>query len=67
MKTFKPLTEKYRKYLQVTPKKGGRPFSQVYIDNVCYEMDKIPEPITLDSVNKFIMDNNLHPSISRSL
>lgn len=67
MKQFKPLTEQYREYLKQTPKKGGRPFSEVYIKNICYEVDRIPEPITLQSVNQFIKDTNLHPSMSRSL
>lgn len=64
---FNPMTEQYRKYLTETPKKGGRSYSQVYIKNVSYYVNKLKEPISIESINQFIKDQKLHPSIARAL
>jgi len=64
---MKSFTKAYVKYLQETPKKGGRPYSPVTIRNRSYMVDRLKEPITLESVNTFIKNNIKHQSMARAM
>jgi len=66
-KEMNPLTEKYIEFLRETPKSSGRPYSQSYIHSIKYQVNRLKEPITLESLNDFIRKNELHPSTARSL
>ena len=64
---MKPLTDRYIRFLQETPKASGRPYSPVYIRNIGYYVDKIAEPVTVESINAFVRAQKVHPPIARSL
>ena len=64
---MKSFTKAYVKYLQETPKKGGKPYSPVTIRNRSYMIDRLKEPISLESVNDFIKKNIRHQSMARAM
>ena len=64
---MKSHTKAYVKYLTETPKVGGRPYSPITIRNRSYMVDRLKEPITLESVNDFIKKNIKHQSMARFL
>jgi len=66
-KKMQHFTEEYVKFLKETPKPNGRSYSESYINNIKYQINRLKEPITIESVNEFIRKNIHHPSTARAL
>jgi len=64
---MKQFTEAYVKYLKETPKGNGKPYSKSYIKNVKYQIDRLDEPITVESINDFVKKSNVHPSTATAI